>query len=80
MVSGVASRGPAGARPGLTAAELQVVAPWAGLHRFSILALRAPLKYLGPVSRADPAQGGVQLYYFLMNNANLNTLLFSRVT
>ena len=63
--------GPAGARPRLAAAEVQVAIPWAGLHRFSISALRAPLKYLGPVSRADPAQGGVQLYYCLMNTATL---------
>ena len=34
------------------AAEIQVVVLWAGLHRLSISALRAPLKYLGPVSRA----------------------------
>ena len=76
--SGVARGGPAGARPRLAllrprlaAAEVQVVVAWTGLRLFSISALRAPLKYFGPVSRAEPAQGGVRLYYCLMNTATV---------
>ena len=49
-----------GVAQGQAPVEVQAVAPWEGLHRLSISAL----KYLGPVSRADPAKGRVQLYYF----------------
>ena len=59
---GAASRGQAP----VSIAEAQVVVPLVGLHRFSIA---CPAEIFGPVSRADPAQGGVQLYYCLMNTA-----------